>query len=231
MDVNGKRVLVVGLGKSGVASALFLHKRGARVSVSDAKSPEQLRNEIPALLDAGITVETGEHGERTFREQDLIVISPGVPFDMPQLARARERGVPIIGEVELASRFLKGNIVAVTGSNGKTTTTTLAGDVIAASGRDTLVGGNIGTPAISFVDTATEQTWVVLEISSFQLESIETFRPKIAAVLNVTPDHLDRHYSFENYTAAKARVFENQTEDDFAVLNADDPTCVAMAKK
>jgi UDP-N-acetylmuramoylalanine--D-glutamate ligase len=230
MDVNGKRVLVVGLGRSGVASALFLHKHGARVSVSDAKSPEQLRNEIPALLDAGITVETGEHGERTFREQDLIVVSPGVPFDMPQLARSRERGVPIIGEVELASRFLRGDIVAVTGSNGKTTTTTLAGDVIAASGRDTLVGGNIGTPAISFVDTATDQTWVVLEISSFQLESIETFRPRIAAVLNVTPDHLDRHYSFENYTAAKARVFENQREDDFAVLNADDSICVAMSK-
>lgn len=230
MDVNGKRVLVVGLGKSGVASALFLHKRGARVSVSDAKSPEQLRNEIPALLDAGITVETGQHGERTFREQDLIVISPGVPFDMPQLARARERRVPIIGEVELAYRYLKGNIVAVTGSNGKTTTTTLAGDVVAASGRDTLVGGNIGTPAISFVDTATDQSWIVLEISSFQLESIENFRPRIAAVLNVTPDHLDRHYSFENYAAAKARVFENQKEDDSAVLNADDATCVAMAK-
>lgn len=231
MDINGKRVLVVGLGKSGVASALFLHRRGARVSVSDAKSPEQLRNEIPALLDAGITVETGQHGDRTFREQDLIVISPGVPFDMPQLARARERGIPIIGEVELAFRFLKGNIVAVTGSNGKTTTTTLAGDVIAASGRDTLVGGNIGTPVITFVDSATDQSWIVLEISSFQLESIESFRPKIAAVLNVTPDHLDRHYSFENYTAAKARVFQNQTEDDFAVLNVDDPTCVAIAKK
>ncbi len=230
MELNGKRVLVVGLGKSGVASALFLQKRGARVSVSDAKSPEQLRQEIPMLLDAGITVETGEHGERTFREQDLIVISPGVPFDMPQLARARERGVPIIGEVELASRFLKGNIVAVTGSNGKTTTTTLAGDIVAASGRDTLVGGNIGTPAISFVDTATDQTWIVLEISSFQLESIENFRPQIAAVLNVTPDHLDRHYSFENYAAAKARIFENQSDTDFAVLNADDATCVAMAK-
>jgi UDP-N-acetylmuramoylalanine--D-glutamate ligase len=230
MEVNGKRVLVVGLGKSGVASALFLQKRGARVSVSDAKSPEQLRQEIPVLLDAGITVETGEHGERTFREQDLIVISPGVPFDMPQFARARERGIPIIGEIELAYRFLKGNIVAVTGSNGKTTTTTLAGDVVAASGRDTLVGGNIGTPAITFVDAAEDHTWVVLEISSFQLETIESFRPKIAAVLNVTPDHLDRHYSFENYAAAKARIFENQTDTDFAVLNADDATCVAMAK-
>src|SRR5581483_9024476 len=180
-------------------------------------------------LDAGITVETGEHGERTFREQDLIVISPGVPFDMPQLVRARERGISIIGEIELAYRFLKGNIVAVTGSNGKTTTTTLAGDVIAASGRDTLVGGNIGTPAITFVDAATEQTWLVLEISSFQLETVESFRPKIAVVLNVTPDHLDRHHSFENYAAAKARVFENQTDADFAVLNADDETCVQMA--
>ena len=231
MDVNGKRVLVVGLGKSGVASALFLQKRGARVSVSDAKLPEQLRQEIPMLLDAGITVETGEHGERTFREQDLIVVSPGVPFDMPLLARARERATLVIGEVELAYRFLKGNIVAVTGSNGKTTTTTLAGDVIAAAGRDTLVGGNIGTPAISFVETASDQTWIVLEISSFQLETIESFRPKIAAVLNVTPDHLDRHYTFENYTAAKTRIFENQTSDDFAILNADDAACVAMAAK
>jgi len=228
MDVNGKRVLVVGLGKSGVASALFLQRQGARVSVSDAKSPEQLRQEIPVLLDAGITVETGEHGERTFREQDLIVVSPGVPVDMPLLARARDRGVPLIGEIELAFQFLKGNIVAVTGSNGKTTTTTLVGDVIAASGRDTLVGGNIGTPAITFVETATERTWIVLEVSSFQLETVESFRPKIAAVLNVTPDHLDRHYTLENYTAAKKRIFENQTSDDFAILNADDATCVAM---
>jgi UDP-N-acetylmuramoylalanine--D-glutamate ligase len=229
MELKDKRVLVVGLGKSGVASALFSQQRGARVSVSDAKSPEQLRHEIPVLLDAGITVETGEHGERTFRDQELIVISPGVPIDMPQLVRARESGTPIIGEMELAYRFLKGNIVGVTGSNGKTTTTTLVGEVIAASGRDTLVGGNIGTPAITFVESARDNTWIVLEVSSFQLETIEQFRPKIAVVLNVTPDHLDRHYTFENYAAAKARIFENQTADDLAVLNADDPTCVAMA--
>ena len=183
------------------------------------------------LLDHGISVETGQHGERTFRDQDLIVVSPGVPFDVPQLVHARERGIPVIGEVELAARFLKGHIVAITGSNGKTTTTTLAGEILAAGGRKTLVGGNIGTPAITFVDRATDDTWVVLEISSFQLETIETFHPHIAVVLNVTPDHLDRHHTFENYAAAKARIFENQTAGDFAVLNADSEPCVAMAAK
>lgn len=229
MDVKGKCVLVVGLGKSGVASALFLEKRGARVAVSDAKSQEQLRHEIPLLLDHGITVETGHHGERTFRDQDLIVISPGVPFDVPQLTQARALGIPVIGEVELAARFLKGQIIAITGSNGKTTSTTLAGQIIAAGGRKTLVGGNIGTPAITFVESATEDTWVVLEISSFQLETIESFLPHIAVVLNVTPDHLDRHHSFEKYAAAKARIFENQSANDFAVLNADDGPCREMA--
>ena len=229
MDVLGKRVLVVGLGKSGAASALFLNARGAKVAVSDARSQEQLREEIPVLLDHGISVETGQHGERTFRDQDLIVVSPGVPFDVPQLVHARERGIPVIGEVELAARFLKGHIVAITGSNGKTTTTTLAGDIIAAGGRKVLVGGNIGTPAITFVDGSTDDTWVVLEISSFQLETIETFHAHVAVVLNITPDHLDRHHTFENYAAAKARIFENQTASDFAVLNADSEPCVAMA--
>jgi UDP-N-acetylmuramoylalanine--D-glutamate ligase len=229
MDLRNQRVLVVGLGKSGVASALFLAERGARVAVSDAKSPEQLRDEIPLLLDHGISVETGQHGERTFRDQDLIVVSPGVPFDVPQLVHARERGIAVIGEVELAARFLKGRIVAITGSNGKTTTTTLAGEIIAAGGHKTLVGGNIGTPAITFVDRASDDTWIVLEISSFQLETIETFHPRIAVVLNVTPDHLDRHRTFENYLAAKARIFENQTSSDFAVLNADNEPCVGMA--
>ena len=231
MDVQRKRVLVVGLGKSGVASALFLSARGAKVGVSDAKSEEQLREEIPVLLDHGISVETGQHGERTFRDQDLIIVSPGVPFDVPQLAHARELGIPVIGEVELAARFLKGHIVGITGSNGKTTTTTLSGEIIGAAGRKVLVGGNIGTPAISFVDRATDETWVVLEISSFQLETIETFHPHIAVVLNITPDHLDRHHTFANYAAAKARIFENQTAADFAILNADNEPCVEMASK
>jgi UDP-N-acetylmuramoylalanine--D-glutamate ligase len=231
MDVKGKRVLVVGLGKSGIASALFLADRGARVAVSDTKSEEELPREIPLLLDRGIVVEAGYHGERTFKEQELIVISPGVPADVPQLLQARQAGIPVIGEVELAARYLKGKIVAITGSNGKTTTTTLAGDIIAAGGRQTLVGGNIGTPAISFVDTATEDSWIVLEVSSFQLETIATFHPKIAVVLNVTPDHLDRHHTFANYAAAKTRILENQTNSDFAVLNTDDDNCVAMADK
>src|ERR1022692_4909004 len=167
MEVKDKRVLVVGLGKSGVASALFLKAHGARVTVSDTKSGDELRNEIPALLDHGITVETGGHGERTFREQDLIVVSPGVPVDAPPLVQARSRGEAVIGEVELAAQFLPGPIVAITGSNGKTTTTTLAGEILAACGLSTAVGGNIGTPAISLIERANKDTIGVLEISSF----------------------------------------------------------------
>lgn len=231
MDLNGKRTLVVGLGKSGVASALFMKAHGARVTVSDTKSGDELRNEIPVLLDHGITVETGGHGERTFRGQDLIVVSPGVPVDAPPLVQARSLGETVIGEVELAAQFLPGPMVAITGSNGKTTTTTLTGEIIAASGFPVLVGGNIGTPAISLAERAKPETVIVLEISSFQLETIQTFRPKIAVVLNVTPDHLDRHRTFEIYTDAKARIFENQQGSDFAVLNADDPTCVAMGSR
>jgi UDP-N-acetylmuramoylalanine--D-glutamate ligase len=231
MELNNKRVLVVGLGKSGVASALFLKAHGAKVTVSDTKSGDELHNEIPVLLDHGITVETGGHGERTFRGQDLIVVSPGVPVDAPLLAQARAMGETVIGEIELAAQFLPGPIVAITGSNGKTTTTTLTGEIMTAAGFSALVGGNIGTPAISLAERATSETVIVLEVSSFQLETIQTFRPKVAVVLNVTPDHLDRHRTLEAYVDAKARIFENQTYDDFAVLNADDPTCVAMAAR
>ena len=231
MELANKRVLVVGLGKSGVASALFLKNHGARVTVSDTKSGDELRNEIPVLLDHGITVETGGHGDRTFRGQDLIVVSPGVPVDAPPLIQARALGESVIGEVELAAQFLSGPIVAITGSNGKTTTTTLAGEIMTAGGLPTLVGGNIGTPAISLAERARPDTVIVLEVSSFQLETIATFRPRVAVVLNVTPDHLDRHRTFEVYADAKARVFENQQASDFAVLNADDATCVAMAAR
>lgn len=231
MELKNKRVLVVGLGKSGVASASFLKAHGAQVTVTDSKPQEELGRQIPLLLDQGITVETGGHGERTFRGQDLIVVSPGVPVDAAPLVQARALGEDVIGEIELAAHFLQGPIVAITGSNGKTTTTTLAGEIIRTCGKPVAVGGNIGTPAISLVDGVKSDTLVVLEVSSFQLETIRTFRPKIAVLLNVTPDHLDRHRTFEAYTNAKARIFENQTEDDFAVLNADDPTCVDVAKR
>jgi UDP-N-acetylmuramoylalanine--D-glutamate ligase len=231
MDLRNKRVLVVGLGKSGVASALFLRSRGARVTVSDAKPEAELRDEILLLLEHGITVETGGHGDRTFRGQDLIVVSPGVPVDAPQLVQARSLGEPVIGEVELAAHFLSGQIVAITGANGKTTTTSLAGEIIAAGKFSTLVGGNIGTPAISFVDEAGPTTWIVLEVSSFQLETIAEFRPRIAVILNITPDHLDRHKTFDNYVNTKARIFENQRADDFTVLNADDATTAGLSER
>ncbi|HEY6307358.1 MAG TPA: UDP-N-acetylmuramoyl-L-alanine--D-glutamate ligase [Candidatus Angelobacter sp.] len=249
MELKNKRVLVVGLGRSGVASAFFLQDHGARVTVSDSKSEAQLQNEIAALLDRGVSIETGQHGERTFRDQDLIVVSPGVPSDQPQLQHARSLGIPVIGEVELAFRFLQGRVIAITGSNGKTTTTALTGEILAKGGKKTLVGGNIGTPVISLVKQSTPETLVVLEISSFQLETIQQFRPWIAAILNITPDHLDRHRTFQAYVDAKARIFENQrpavAEENqrpagagenqqavnFAVLNADDPSCAALKNK
>jgi UDP-N-acetylmuramoylalanine--D-glutamate ligase len=231
MELKNKRVLVVGLGKSGKSAALFLRDRGAQVTVSDTRSAEALAGEIPALLDAGIMVETGGHGLLTFRRQDLIVVSPGVPCDTPELKQARAFGLPIIGELELASRFLQGQIVAITGSNGKTTTTALLGKIFADAGGPTLVGGNIGTPVIDLIAKSTPQTTSVLEVSSFQLETVEQFRPHIAVVLNITQDHLDRHGTFENYAAMKARITAQQTPEDFFVLNAEDkPTQMLAAR-
>ncbi|HLJ87400.1 MAG TPA: UDP-N-acetylmuramoyl-L-alanine--D-glutamate ligase [Candidatus Angelobacter sp.] len=231
MELNSKRVLVVGLGKSGIAAALFLQERGARVTVSDIRTEVQLQKEISMLLDRGVSLETGSHSERTFRDQDLIVVSPGVPSDQPQLVHARSLGIPVIGEIELAYRFLQGKVVAITGSNGKTTTTTLIGEILAKSGKKTLVGGNIGTPVVTLAGHSTPDTLSVLEVSSFQLETIERFRPWIAAVLNITPDHLDRHHSFQAYVDAKARIFENQQAGDFALLNADDAPSAGLKSR
>jgi len=229
MDLKGKKVLVVGLGKSGLAAALFLRRRGAQVTVSDVRSAEALANDIPALLEEGINVEAGGHGLLTFRRQDLIVVSPGVPLDTPELAQAQSFGLPIIGELELAARFLKGRTVAITGSNGKTTTTTLVGEILKEAGLPTLVGGNIGVPVVSLIEESTDDTWSVLEVSSFQLESTQEFHPSIAVILNITPDHLDRHGSFENYALAKERIFAAQTLDDYVVLNADNARTAASA--
>jgi UDP-N-acetylmuramoylalanine--D-glutamate ligase len=231
MELKNKRVLVVGLGKSGISAAMFLRRQGARVTVSDARSAVALAKEIPSLLEAGIMVESGGHGLLTFRRQDLIVVSPGVPMDTPEVKQVIGYGMPVIGELELASRFLKGRVVAITGSNGKTTTTTLLGRVLKEAGLPTLVGGNIGLPVIDLVPESTDESVSVLEVSSFQLETIEQFHPWISVVLNITSDHLDRHGSFENYAAMKTRITENQTAEDFLVLNAEDkPTQMVAAK-
>ncbi|HTD97529.1 MAG TPA: UDP-N-acetylmuramoyl-L-alanine--D-glutamate ligase [Edaphobacter sp.] len=231
MDLKNKRVLVVGLGKSGLSAAMFLRAQGARVTVSDARSAVALAKEIPALLEAGIMVESGGHGLLTFRRQDLIVVSPGVPMDTPEVKQVIGFGLPVIGELELASRYLQGRVVAITGSNGKTTTTTLLGKIFEDAGAPTLVGGNIGLPVIDLVAMSKPETTSVLEVSSFQLETVEKFHPKIAVVLNITPDHLDRHGSFEVYAAAKARITERQEADDFLVLNAEDKATQMVALK
>jgi UDP-N-acetylmuramoylalanine--D-glutamate ligase len=231
MELKGKKVLVVGLGKSGLAAALFLRRLGALVTVSDVRSAEALAKDIPALLEEGIMVETGGHGLLTFRRQDLIVVSPGVPLNTPELAQVRSFGLPVIGELELAARFLKGKMLAITGSNGKTTTTTLVGEILEKAGFTTLVGGNIGVPVISLIDRSTDETWSVLEVSSFQLESTQQFHPRIAVILNITPDHLDRHGSFENYALAKERIFAAQDEHDAVVLNADNARAAQAAAR
>jgi len=231
MELKGKKVLVVGLGKSGLAAALFLRRRGAQVTVSDLRSAQALSNEIPSLLEAGIVVEAGGHGLLTFRRQDLIVVSPGVPLNTPELVQVRNLGLPIIGELELAARFLKGEVLAITGSNGKTTTTTLCGEIFSAGGLKTLVAGNIGLPVIETVDQSKPGAWSVLEVSSFQLETTESFHPRIAMILNITPDHLDRHGTFENYVAMKEKIFANQTGEDFLILNGDDPVVQQAASR
>jgi UDP-N-acetylmuramoylalanine--D-glutamate ligase len=230
LELANKRVLVVGIGKSGLAAARFLKARGARVTVSDAR-PATLIAELSDLLDEGFMVEAGSHGLLTFRRQDLIVVSPGVPQTTPELMTVRAMGAHIIGELELGAEYLQGEVVAITGSNGKTTTTTLVGEILKAAGRPTLVGGNIGLPVTAMVDESTAETWSVIEVSSFQLETVETFKPRIAMVLNITPDHLDRHGTFEAYAAAKARITEFQTADDFLVLNAEDVTTQKIAAK
>jgi UDP-N-acetylmuramoylalanine--D-glutamate ligase len=231
MELKGKKVLVVGLGKSGLAAALFLRRRGAQVTVSDIRSAQALGKDIPALIEQGIAVEAGGHGLLTFRRQDLIVVSPGVPLTTPELAQARKFGIPIIGEVELAARFLKGKVIAITGSNGKTTTTSLCGEILEKAGEPVHVGGNIGLPVIGLVEDSCEDGWSVLEVSSFQLETTETFHPNIAVILNITPDHLDRHGSFENYVAAKERIFAVQTAGDMLILNADDDVASRAAAR
>jgi UDP-N-acetylmuramoylalanine--D-glutamate ligase len=222
IELAGKQVLVVGLARTGIATALFCAERGARVTATEARPEQEIAETAAKLRAAGVTLELGGHRAETFVRQDLIVPSPGVPPMTPALAAARAIGVPVWSEIELAWRFLRGRLICITGSNGKTTTTSLIGHILETARLPVQIAGNIGTPLISRVDLSSDASFTVVEASSFQLESISAFRPDIGVLLNVTPDHLDRHGSIEAYGRAKARMFENQTVEDAAVINADD---------
>jgi UDP-N-acetylmuramoylalanine--D-glutamate ligase len=231
LELVGKDVLVIGTKRSGVAAVELLLKKGARVRAMDERplsSEEQARFEV---LGVPVVSQQTENINRQGDAPDMIVLSPAVPYDLPMLDGARARGIPVIGEVELASYFLKGPIVGITGSNGKTTTTALTGHLLEQSGIACQVGGNIGRAVASMVESSAERQWNVIELSSFQLESISRFRAEISACLNVTPDHLDRHYTFEGYASAKSRLFETQRAGDFAVLNYSDRTCRSYASR
>ncbi len=226
-SVTGLHVVVVGAARSGVAAATLVASRGARVTLSDARAAV---GNAESLQTIGIALELGGHRSKTFEAADLIVLSPGVSPRLPLVARARAEGVPVISEIELAARWLRGRIVAVTGTKGKSTTTVLAGRMLDAGGCRAVVGGNIGAALSSQVDDSTPDAIHVVEVSSFQLELTETFRPWIAVCLNLSPDHLDRHASFEEYVDAKARIFANQTKEDAMVINADDPRVLEIAR-
>lgn len=224
----GRKVTVVGAARSGVAAAELLVRAGARVTLSEARSEIV---DAPRLRTLGLALELGGHRPESFTSADLIVLSPGVPSDLEVVRSARTRGVPVIGELELAFRFLRGRVIAITGTKGKSTTTTLAARMLDAAGFQVSVGGNIGAPLSAQAASSTPSTLHVVEASSFQLEQIERFHPWIAVILNVSVDHLDRHGTEEAYQAAKARIFENQVADDFAVINADDPIVRRLAAR
>lgn len=223
------RAVVVGAGRSGIAAARLLARRGARVTLSEAGARVAGPGE-GTLVDEGVRIELGGHRADTLRAADLIVLSPGVSPRVPEIAAARRRGIPVISEVELASRWLRGRMVAVTGTKGKSTTVVVTARMLEAGGCRAVVGGNIGVALSSQVEDSRPNVVHVVEVSSFQLELTETFRPWIAVCLNLSPDHLDRHASFEEYAGAKARVFANQTPEDAMVINADDPHVLEIAR-
>ncbi len=230
MGLSGKKALIIGAARSGIAAAGFLVDKGAVVALNDRKPLDQWSPEALALKDSGVGMLPGDPPSWLLDQIELVVVSPGVPANIIPIRYAERAGAEVIGEVELAARYLKGRIVAITGSNGKTTTTSLIGDLLRDAGLPGVqVGGNIGKPLISMVDDSRDDGWTVVELSSFQLETIRTFHPTIALVLNVTPNHMDRYETFNDYAAAKHRIFMNQTASDVAVLNADDETVSSWA--
>ncbi|MEX2301904.1 MAG: UDP-N-acetylmuramoyl-L-alanine--D-glutamate ligase [Bryobacterales bacterium] len=231
MTFEGKRVLVVGLGESGRAAARFLTARGALVAATDNQPEEKLGAAAGELRDLGVTLHLGGHSDELFLAQDAIVPSPGVAWDLAPIEAARRSGVEILGELEVAAPLLHGRVIGVTGTNGKTTTTSLIGHILRSAGWKVRVAGNIGTPVLSIVNESADDTWNVLELSSFQLEAMSRFRCEIALLLNITPDHLDRHKTLAAYSQAKARIFLAQTAQDHAVLNADDAGCRDLASQ
>ena len=228
-ELNGKKVLVIGLARTGVATSLFCARHEAIVTAVDTRPESELAEAAAKLRARNISLQLGGYTEKILDGQDLVIPSPGVAADSAILKAARAHNIPVWSEIELADRFLNGRLVGITGSNGKTTTTSLIEHILKNSGFSTLLAGNIGTPLIDVVEQTTDQTITVAELSSFQLELIETFRSNISVFLNLTPDHLDRHGSLEAYAAAKARIFEKQTAADFAILNADDPVSTPYA--
>jgi UDP-N-acetylmuramoylalanine--D-glutamate ligase len=228
-SLEGKTVSVVGLAKSGVAAARLIRHLGGRVLASDSSPLEVLPTEARGLERLGCALWAGGHPDEAFLGAELVVVSPGVPLELPALVAMRARGVPIIGELELAWRVMEADVIAITGTNGKTTTTALTGELLRTQVRPVLVGGNIGTPLAEHALEFPGDGLVVAETSSFQLDTTDRFRPRVAAILNITPDHLDRHGTFERYVDAKARIFANQTPTDCVVLNADDPVTAALA--
>ena len=222
MEVAGRKVLVIGAARSGIASARFLAKRGAVVALNDRKPLSEWSEAALDLKTEDVGCIAGDPPSWLLDQIDLVVVSPGVPAKAIPVRYADRRGAEVIGEIELAARFLRGRMVAITGTNGKTTTTTLIGEMLKDAGMNVQVGGNIGTALVSIVDSSQDDGWNVVEVSSFQLETIVDFHPTVAAVLNVTPNHLDRYDSLMDYAAAKHRIFMNQTAGDVAILNADD---------
>ena len=226
-SVRGRLVVVVGGARSGIAAAELAASRGARVTLTETRKTFDAADHLRA---AGVELELGGHRSETLAAADLIVVSPGVPIEQPVFDGARRRGVEIIGELEFAWRWVTGRVIAVTGTKGKSTTTTLVGRMLDAAGRKVMVGGNIGTPLSAQVEQSTSDTLHVVETSSFQLETTTTFHPWIAVWLNFADDHLDRHPTVDAYAAAKARIFTNQDRDDWAVLNADDGAVLEHAR-
>ena len=230
MKLADKKIVVVGLGITGVAVAQFLKKKGAAVIVTDLAAERNLGQQAQKMRKMGIPMELGRHSPAVFENADLIVLSPGVSHTIEPVIQAQKTGIPVMGEIELASRFIREPIVAVTGTNGKTTTTELLGSMLETSGFTVFVGGNIGNPLIGYVDSEQQVDVIVAEISSFQLDTIAEFRPKIGVLLNITVDHLDRYPDFNAYAASKIRLFENQHEDDIAILNGSDPLICSLTE-